>query len=136
MKTYVYRPRSTFDWQVRATQKRDSFFVPQPASREENDNMSLIPAAELQRARERYLAEHPPQHVKSLAEILSEIVAEFPDVSIVELSEASGRSQRWVRKHLRSAGIEPPKSPRKVKPRKLSNAKLAAQIDQDLRMRS
>jgi hypothetical protein len=36
---------------------------------------------------------------------LLEVVAEFPDATVAELSEASGRSRAWVRKHLRAANI-------------------------------
>jgi hypothetical protein len=36
---------------------------------------------------------------------LLEVVRDFPDATVKELSEASGRSRAWVRKHLRAAGI-------------------------------
>jgi predicted transcriptional regulator len=37
--------------------------------------------------------------------VLLEVVRDFPDATITELVEASGRSKSWVRKHLKHAGI-------------------------------
>ena len=37
--------------------------------------------------------------------VLLQVTREFPDCTVAELSEASGRSKSWVRKHLRASGI-------------------------------
>jgi hypothetical protein len=69
--------------------------------------VSLFSDEEIRIAHERYLQEHP--RPKTKAEILVEVVRDFPDATVAELSEASGRSMRWVRKTLRAAGITMPK---------------------------
>ena len=71
----------------------------------------LIPESELEAARQKYEAEHPP--AKSRAEILIELVKEIPDLTLVEMAEASSRSERWCRKVLKAAGIAVPKAPRR-----------------------
>jgi hypothetical protein len=73
--------------------------------------MSLIPHEDLVRANDCYLREHPQPKTKG--EILLEVYRDFPDATVAELSEASGRTPRWVRKTLRAAGITMPKQQRR-----------------------
>ena len=79
---------------------------------------SLIPEKDLEAARQKYVAEEaakraslPP--VKTRGEILVEVYREDPTLSIAELAEASSRSERWVRKTLREAGLAIPRAPRR-----------------------
>jgi hypothetical protein len=46
---------------------------------------------------------------KTKAEILVEVAREFAPATVAELAEASGMSQSWVRRHLRTNGITPAK---------------------------
>lgn len=61
----------------------------------------------IQCAREECLREqeqaHP--HVKTKAEILLEVVRDFPDATVNELAEAAERSTSWVRRTLKNAGV-------------------------------
>jgi transposase len=69
--------------------------------------MPLFPIAELQRDRERYEQAHPRPKTKAEteSELLREIVAEFPEVTLTELAEGAGRSISSMRRSLRKAGI-------------------------------
>ena len=68
--------------------------------------MSLFSNAELERAHERYMRQQQEQpQPKTKAEILVEVVAEFPDATVAELATASGMSPSWVRRTLKKAGI-------------------------------
>jgi transposase len=60
--------------------------------------------AKLNAERRKQLAMMLPQP-KTKAEILVEVAREFAPCTTRELSEASGMSQSWVRRHLRAAGI-------------------------------
>lgn len=51
------------------------------------------------------LEKHVQARPKAKAEILLEVVAEFPDATVAELATAAERSPSWVRKHLRAAGV-------------------------------
>jgi len=62
-------------------------------------------------SREKYLREHP-ETGKTRAQILAEkvqtlieVAKDYPDATPRELSDASGMSLSWVRRHLRAAGI-------------------------------
>ena len=81
----------------------------------------LFTAEELADMQARYLSTHAeavPVKVqpKSRAEILVEVYQENPALTVAELSEASSRSPRWVRKVLRTAGIAVPRAPRRMAP--------------------
>jgi hypothetical protein len=66
----------------------------------------LFTDKEIAEMRENHLRLHPEeQPPKSKREILIEVVHEFPDATVAELSEASGMSLSWVRKHLKAAGL-------------------------------
>ncbi len=67
--------------------------------------MSLFSAEELSQMQEEYLAKQEQARVKTKAEILLEVVAEFPDATVAELAEAAERSKTWVRRTLRAAGV-------------------------------
>ncbi len=58
-------------------------------------------------------ANQPPRP-KTRAEILVEVVAEFPDATVEELATAASRSERWVRNHLKQSGIVLPKPVRRT----------------------
>jgi hypothetical protein len=78
---------------------------------------TLFSHEELQEMYDHAHAGQPPEP-KTKAEIPVEVCREFPDTNVRELSEASGMSTSWVRKHLRAAGIVLAKSVRRkeVKP--------------------
>jgi hypothetical protein len=80
-------------------------------SPEEDPMGGLIPQAELERNRQKYLSEQAQleaecqsQRPKTRAEILVEIAREDPTLTIAELSMASDRSVSWVRRALKAAG--------------------------------
>jgi hypothetical protein len=81
------------------------FLKKKPAKR--SKIKSLIPVADLERAHRDYLAQQSPQP-KSKEQILVEVFREDSTLTPAQLSEASGHSQAWVRKHLRAAGLLPP----------------------------
>lgn len=60
--------------------------------------------AKLNAENQRQLAAMKPKP-KTRAEILVEVAQEFAPCTAEELAEAASRSPRWVRKHLRAAGI-------------------------------
>jgi len=64
--------------------------------------MQLISDEELAHMRERAAQSEGP---KSKAQILVEVVKEEPTLTVRELAEAAERSQSWVRRMLRLAGI-------------------------------
>ncbi|MGB7602837.1 MAG: hypothetical protein WBM24_21225 [Candidatus Sulfotelmatobacter sp.] len=73
--------------------------------------MPLFTDEERNQMHEKYLAEQERKRKpapKTKREILLEVVADYPDLSTQELSEASGRSQRWVRQVLRENGVTLP----------------------------
>lgn len=67
-------------------------------------SMNLFEPEELEHAHAHYLTQHAPE-TKTRAEILLEVIREFPDATVAELATAAKRSPSWVRKHLRAAGI-------------------------------
>jgi hypothetical protein len=94
---------------------------------------SLIPEAELQAARERYLREHPVP--PSRAEILCEVAREDPSLTVAELASAADRSPAWVRRILKQAGIVLNKPVGQRRSRGNQSAKCADCIQQGTRTR-
>jgi hypothetical protein len=81
--------------------------TPKPRLPDEIKSSGLIPRADLVRAHENYLREQAAPKSKTKEEILIEVFREDSTLTPAQLSEASGRSQAWVRKHLRAAGLMP-----------------------------
>jgi hypothetical protein len=76
--------------------------------------MSLFTREQLQemydRAHAQQTAELVRKHAemtrpKTKAEILVDVAREFAPCTVEELATAASRSERWVRKHLKAAGI-------------------------------
>jgi hypothetical protein len=82
------------------------------------NTMALFTPEQLEAAHEKYLqeqAERQKEQPKTRAEILLEVVADYPDATVAELAEAASRSVSWVRKVLRQAGVTVAKAPRHKK---------------------
>jgi hypothetical protein len=79
-------------------------FVSPYARRKKRVKTMLIPDEELQRSQDRYFASQRPK-AKTKAEILAEVCAEFPDVTLAELVAGSGLSRSYVLRVLRTHGI-------------------------------
>ena len=75
---------------------------------------SLIPVADLERAHQNFLAEQKPKP-KTKEALLLEVAAEcdLSTLTAKEISELTGMSAGWARKHLKAIGITPAKSSRK-----------------------
>jgi hypothetical protein len=98
-------------WKSPRAQKRTAKPRTEPAN--EFECKTLIPLADLERAHANYLAEKQgAPKSKTKEEILIEVFREDSTLTSAQLSEASGRSQAWVRKHLRAAGLIPPSKSR------------------------
>jgi hypothetical protein len=70
--------------------------------------MPLFSTEELQESHERYLQKQTQdtERPRSKAEILVELVRNDPTLTVNELSEGSGHSKSWVRRHLKVAGLK------------------------------
>jgi hypothetical protein len=99
------------------------FINPYSRRKKREQKMPLFTDEERNQMHEKYLAEQEQKRKpapKTRAEILLEVVADYPDLSTAELSEAAGRSQRWVRKVLRENGVPlPARNSRKTAEREL-----------------
>jgi hypothetical protein len=90
------------------------FLKRKAAKRSEVKTMTLFSREALRQAEAQYRQEQQqatqsaPKAKDRKAEILIEVVREDPSLTVAQLAEAAGRSQHWVRKHLRSAGLMPP----------------------------
>jgi hypothetical protein len=87
---------------------------PAKAKGKKGNLMGLIREADLERSRERY--ERQSQQPKTHAEILVEVVREDPTLTTHELAKAAERSQGWVRRTLKSAGLKAAKATRPSTP--------------------
>jgi hypothetical protein len=97
-------------WISPRAQKRTAKPRTEPAN--EVECKTLIPRADLERAHANYIAEQATPKSKTKEEILIEVFREDSTLTPAQLAEASGRSQAWVRKHLRAAGLMPPSKSR------------------------
>jgi len=77
----------------------------QTAEASDKQIRTLIPRQDLLAAKRRYLAEQAEPKTKTKAEILIEVVHDYPDATVAVLAEAAERSPSWVRRTLKAAGV-------------------------------
>jgi hypothetical protein len=75
----------------------------------QENSMPLFSESEVCAMRERHLQKQAAlegERPKTKAQILVDLVCADPSYTVAELSEGSGHSKSWVRKHLRAAGLK------------------------------
>lgn len=84
------------------------FISPYSRRKKREKTMPLFTDEERNQMHEKYLAEQERKRQPTKREILLECLKEFPGISIQELADGAGRSQRWVRQVLRENGVTLP----------------------------